>query len=81
MLEVWICKEEPSVRLMVPSGATMPANLGNRDWQLIGPFEGSAEVARQVAEKGYFFITSGEAGPPFVGLEDANPADRQFDVK
>ena len=81
MLEVWVCKEEPSVRLVIPAGGTMPADLGNRDWTLSGPFAGDAEIEAAVAEKGYHFINANGAGDAPDGLTDPSPADRQGEIR
>ena len=75
MFEAWICKEEPSVKLVVPVGASIPADLGKRDWELSGPFEADAETAKEVAQKGFHFFAAGPASEP-DGLKTApSPAD------
>lgn len=74
MLEVWVCKEQPSARLVVARGAALPADLGSRDWTLLGPFQGSAEVAREVDRQGYHFFHSTERVPDPADLKDDNAA-------
>lgn len=82
MFEVWTCKEQPSVQLVVPAGGSIPAELGQSDWQLVGPFQASADVAASVAEKGYHFVTiGGEAGRPAKGNQVSHPANRQSDYR
>jgi hypothetical protein len=58
MFELWADKKEPAVRLIVPAGSDLPADLGPRDWMLLGPAEPDAEVARAVAARGYHFFRS-----------------------
>ncbi|WP_131195593.1 hypothetical protein [Lichenihabitans psoromatis] len=81
--EAWICKQEPSVRLVIAVGGTMPSNLGNRDWTLEGPYQASPDVARDIAEKGYRFVVDGvtETAAEPNGLTDRSPADRQTGFK
>jgi hypothetical protein len=74
MLEVWVDKAEPAVRLLVRTGSGLPTELGSRDWRCLGPYEATPEVAREVAERGYHFFQSDEPVPDPETLKDANAA-------
>ena len=71
MFEMWICKEEPTLRLVVAQGGNLPANLGQRDWTLAGPFTGSSAVTAGVAEHGYAFLHADEPVPDAGSLKNS----------
>ena len=81
MLEAWICKEEPSVKLVVPAGGSIPIELGRRDWTLEGPFDADPDVARKVAEKGFHFFNAWPAVVKSDGLQDAPSSADPRDFK
>ncbi len=72
MFEVWVCKEEPVVRLVVSKGGALPVSLGSRDWKLLGPYEATPEMTREVEERGFAFFQSDEPVPDPRSLKDAN---------
>ena len=74
MFELWADKKEPAVRLIVPAGAALPAELGARDWLLLGPAEPDAEVARAVAAHGYHFFRQDGAMPDPDRLNNSDAA-------
>ncbi len=74
MFEVYADKAEPAVRLVVPAGSGLPAELGPRDWLSLGPFSPDAATAEAVATHGHAFIRSSEPLPESARLEDSNAA-------
>ncbi len=58
MYEMWADKAEPTVRLVISQGGTLPQNLGARDWLSLGIFEPSPETAAAIATHGFAFIHS-----------------------
>ena len=74
MFELWADKKEPAVRLVVPAGAGLPADLGPRDWLLLGPAEPDAEVRRAVAERGYHFLRQESPIPDPDRLKNSDAA-------
>ena len=74
MFELWADKEKPEVRLVVRRGSGLPADLGPRDWLLLGPTEPSPDIARQVEVAGYAFVHSNEPPPAPGRLKDSSAA-------
>ena len=72
MFEVWICKEEPMLRLVVAQGGSLPVNLGQRDWKLAGPFTGPSALTTDVAEHGFAFFSSDEPVSDPGALKNSN---------
>ena len=56
MFEQWADKADPSVRLVTRRGTSLPADLGPRDWMLVGEIDVSEETAEAVQRKGFAFL-------------------------
>ncbi|MCW6513155.1 hypothetical protein [Lichenifustis flavocetrariae] len=74
MFEQWIDKSDPSVRLVTSQGSSLPADLGPRDWKLLGPIEPPAEIVEKVQTVGFAFFHSDESEPAPGGLNNSNAA-------
>ncbi len=63
MFEVWAEKSQPSVRLVLKQGSSMPAELGARDWIKLGSIAPDPAIAGEVETKGFAFFETDEAVP------------------
>ncbi len=74
MFELWANKDQPATRLVVRAGSGLPAELGPRDWLLLGPAEPDPETARRVESVGYAFVQSDAPLPDPARLENDDAA-------
>ena len=72
MFDVWICKEAPTLRLVVTAGGSLPADLGQRNWKLVGPLTPAEPVAADVEKHGFAFFHSDEPVPDPDSLKNSN---------
>lgn len=72
MFDVWICKEAPTLRLVVTQGGSLPADLGQRDWKLAGSINASSAVTADASEHGFAYFHSDEPVPDPNSLKNSN---------